>query len=255
MSDPSPKKAKTGEESYYKIIDGVKYDRSLLESVEAATVSGGQVGWFEAKGLWKEAEDGVKVTDIERATLEYAMQTYKFSEKAKNYLTVFLEAGTHKSYYKEIDGVKYDRALLEHAEMLAADGQLSWGDAKKLFEDGSDGQGLTGTEKDTFTYMLKTLKFTDKARQYTEAQLKLDKPTSYYKVIDGEKYDQALILEFEDAMIDGLVSEAEAKRIWVAAQDGKGVTDIEKATIGHMLKIGKFTDPAKKLLEENLGGA
>lgn len=245
------KKAKTGEESYYKIVDGVKYDRSLLESVEAFAADG-QVGYPEAKQLWKDAQDGQVVTDIEKATLQYAMETFKFTEKAKNYVTVYLEAGKHTSYYKVIDGVKYDRELLEHAEKAAADGQVSWRDAKQLFLDASDGRGLTGTEKDTFAYILKTLKHTDKARQYLEQQLAVPKPTSYYKIIDGVKYDHSLLLEFDDAVKDGTVSEAEAQRLWDAASDGKGVTDIEKATLQHVLKFGKFTDAAKTLLESKL---
>jgi len=251
MASPDAKKAKTGEESYYKVIDGVKYDRSLFESFEKFAADG-QLGYPEAKQLWSDAQDGKGLTDTEKATLEYGMKTYKVSEKARNYLTVYMTAGVHKSYYKVIDGKKYDRELLEEAQKAAADGQVSWREAKQLFLDASDGKGLTGTEKDTLEYALKTLKFTDKARAYLEGQLKLGKPTSYYKVIDGHKYDAALLLEFEDAAKDGLVSEAEANRLYEAAADGKGVTDIEKATLHHVLKSGKFTEGAKKFLEAKL---
>jgi len=145
VEEPEAKKTKT-EESYYKTIDGVKYDRGLLEAVEKF-VADGQVGYVEAKQLWQDAQDGKGVTDTERATLEYAMKTYKFSEKATNYLIAYMNAGTHKSLYKVIDGVKYDRQLLEAAEMAAADGQISWREAKQLLEDAQDGKGITGTEK------------------------------------------------------------------------------------------------------------
>merc|ERR1712032_1680192 len=101
-------------------------------------------------------------------------------------------------------------------------------------------------------YAMKNLKFTDKARSYLESQLKLDAPRSYYKTIDGVKYDHALLLEFEDAAKDGLISEAEAQRMWDAASDGKGVTDVEKVTLNYALKTFKFTDPAKQLLEGKL---
>lgn len=251
MAVPDAKRAKSGDESYYKVIDGEKYDRELLESIEKAAADG-QVGYPEAKKLWHEAEDGNGVTDTEKATLRYAMKTYKFSEKATHFLETYLNVGTHKSYYKTIDGVKYDRELLEHAQVFAADGQVSWKEAKQLFEDASDGKGITGTEKNTLEYVLKTLKFTDKARTYLEGQLKLDAPASYYKVIDGVKYDHALLLEIEDAAKDGQISEAEAQRLWDAAADGKGVTDIEKATLQYALKNVKFTDAAKALLEGKL---
>merc|ERR1712187_125244 len=240
-----------GGESYYKVIDGEKYDRALLESVEAFA-SDGQVGYPEAKQLWKEAEDGKGVTDIERATLEYAMKTYKFTEKATDFMNVYLSAGAHKSYYKVIDGVKYDRVLLEDAQKAAADGQISWTEAKQLFLDAQDGKGLTGTEKDTLEYVLKTLKFTEKARKYLEEQLKGPSPKSYYKIIGGVKYDNSLLLECEDAAKDGVVSEAEAQRLYEQACDGKGVTDIEEVTVKYALKNYKFTDGAKTFLEKTL---
>mmetsp|Transcript_138484 Transcript_138484/g.430636 ORF Transcript_138484/g.430636 Transcript_138484/m.430636 type:complete len:255 (-) Transcript_138484:110-874(-) len=248
--EPDSKKAKTGDESYYKVIDGVKYDRGLLESVEKFAADG-QVGYPEAKQLWDEAQDGQGVTDTEKATLEYAMKTYKFTDKATKFMKAFIGSG-HKSFYKVIDGVKYDRGLLEEAEQFAADGQISWTEAKTLFEDAKDGCGITGTEKTTLEYMLKTLKFTDKARAFLEAHLKTEAPKAYYKVIDGVKYDHALLLEVEDAAKDGQVSEAEAQRLWDSAADGKGVTDIERQTLKYALGHVKFTEPAKALLEGKL---
>mmetsp|Transcript_15626 Transcript_15626/g.49173 ORF Transcript_15626/g.49173 Transcript_15626/m.49173 type:complete len:258 (-) Transcript_15626:27-800(-) len=248
--EPDAKKAKTGEEGYYKVIDGVKYDRELLESIEKFAADG-QVGYPEAKKLWAEAQDGQGVTDVEKATLEYAMKTYKFTEKATKFLTVFLSTGK-KSFYKVIDGVKYDRALLEEAQRSEADGQISWREAKALFEDAKDGCGLTGTEKTTLEYVLKNLKFTDKARTFLESQLAGNAPKSYYKTIDGVKYDHVLLAEIEDSAKDGLVSEAEAKRLWDAASDGKGVTSIEQQTLKYALAQVKFTDPAKAFLEEKL---
>lgn len=249
--EPDAKRAKVGDESYYKVIEGVKYDRALLESVERFAADG-QVGYPEAKTLWQEAEDGKGVTDTEKATLKYAMETYKFTEKAAKYINTYLSVGTHKSYYQVVDGVKYDRELLEQAQLFAADGQVSWAEAKQLFLDASDGKGLTGTEKDTLEHAMKTLKFTDKARSYLEGQLKIDAPISYYKTIDGVKYDHALLLEAEDSAKDGQISEAEAQRLWDAAADGKGVTDIEKETLRYALKTLKFTDAAKVLLEGKL---
>jgi len=250
--EPETKKAKIEGESYYKVINGEKFDRALLESVEVFAADG-QVGYPEAKQLWREAEDGKGVTDIEKATLKYAMETYKFTEKAANFINTYLTTGVHKSYYKTIDGVKYDRALLEDAQKGAADGQISWKEAKQLFADAQDGKGLTGTEKNTLEYILKTLKFTDKARKYLEQQLEGPSPKSYYKIIDGIKYDHSLLLECEDAAKDGVVSEAEAQRLYEQACDGKGVTDIEEVTLKYALKNYKFTDGAKAFLANTLG--
>jgi len=249
--EPEAKKAKTEGESYYKVIDGVKYDRGLLDMVEKFAADG-QIGYPEAKKLWVEAEDGHKVTDIERATLKYATDNYKFTDKAANFLKVYMEAGTHSSYYKIIDGKKYDRGLFESAEKFAADGQISKAEAKALLEDAADGKGITGTEKDTLEYALEKLKFTAKAKAYMEGQLKTAEPKSYYKIIDGMKYDASLLLEVENLAKDGLISEAEAHRLWSDAEDGKGATDIEKATLKHALATTKFTDPAKAFLEGKL---
>ena len=152
--EPATKKAKTSE-TYYKVIDGNQYDRALLEAAEGFAADG-QVGYPEAKQLWKDAQDGNGVTDIEKATLEYAMKTYKFSEKAAKFMATYLAAGKHTSYFKVIKGVKYDRELLESAEKAAADGVVSWREAKQLLEDASDGKSITGTEKATLQYALDT---------------------------------------------------------------------------------------------------
>jgi len=247
--EPEAKKAKVDGESYYRVIDGVKYDRALLGSIESFAADG-QVGYPEAKKLWMDAEDGKGVTDVEKATIEYAIKTYKFTDKAKNFLQVYLTAGTFKSYYKVIDGVKYDRQLLEDAQKFAADGQISWTEAKQLFEDAKDGAGLTATEKDTLQYAMKTLKFTDKARKYLEKQF--SSPTSYYQVIDGKKYDRALLLECEEAMKDGVISEAEAKKLYASACDGSGVTEIEKLTLKYALSKFNFSKEGQTFLESSL---
>lgn len=252
MASPA-KVAKTGEEAYYKVIDGVKYDRTLLETIEESAKDG-QVSYVEVKKIWAEAQDGEKVTDIERATLQYGMKTYKFTAKAAKALNIYLEAGQHKSFYKVLQGVKYDRKLLEMADLSQADGQISVAEAKALFLEAHDGKGITGTERTTLEYISKEMKFTDKARQYFEEVIKLPDPTSYYKVIDGNKYDAGLLLEFEGYGKDGQVSLAEVERTWKAAQDGPGVTDIEKATMKYALNKdkSKFTDPAFKFLDEKL---
>jgi len=74
-----------------------------------------------------------------------------------------------------------------------------------------------------------------------------------YRSVGGKKFDHALLLEFEEAAKDGVISKAEAQRLWDVAQDGKGVTEIERATLKHALDSGLCTGPAKALLEEKLG--
>merc|ERR1712203_1022851 len=117
-----------------------------------------------------------------------------------------------------------------------------------------DGKGITGSERNTLEYISKNMKLTDKAREFFDEKIKLPDPTSYYKVIDGNKYDASLLLEIEDAARDGTISLAEAERIWKSAEDGPGVTETETATLQHAMANDKtkFTEPALKFLEEKL---
>eukprot|EP00409_Alexandrium_fundyense_P004983 CAMPEP_0185904082 /NCGR_PEP_ID=MMETSP0196C-20130402/3381_1 /TAXON_ID=2932 /ORGANISM="Alexandrium fundyense, Strain CCMP1719" /LENGTH=89 /DNA_ID=CAMNT_0028623301 /DNA_START=52 /DNA_END=321 /DNA_ORIENTATION=+ len=77
-----------------------------------------------------------------------------------------------KSYYKTIAGVKYDRELLEMAEKAAADGQVSVKEAQDLWKAAQDGRGVTKIERRTLEYVLKDVKFTDKAAEYLKGELK-----------------------------------------------------------------------------------
>merc|ERR1712032_1273841 len=101
-------------------------------------------------------------------------------------------------------------------------------------------------------YAMKTLKFTEKACKWLSRQLKLSEPTSYYKVIDGQKYDASLLSEVENIANNGEISEAEAKRLWEEADDGKGVSEMEKVTLKYALGKTKFSDRAKVFLNGRL---
>jgi len=155
------------------------------------------------------------------------------------------------SYYKTVKGVKYDRELLEMAEKAAADGQVSFDEAKQLWKSALDGSGVTKVEKRTLEYALKELKFTDKAAEYLNGELK-GMSQSYYKTVDGVKFDRELLEEAEAAVKDGQISVAEARALWESAMDGQGVTQIEKLTLEHVLKTMKCTKPAIEFLEKEL---
>lgn len=253
MAAESPaKKARTDAESYYKVIDGQKYDRKLLEEAEAFAKDG-QISYVEAKKLLRSAMDGEGITDIEEATLKHVLEKLQCSDKAKNFLKVMLDdKGT--SYYKQIDGKKYDRSLLDEAEAFAADGQISHGEVTSLLEHAEDGPGITECEKETLKYILGKFKFTDKARAKIEAALGLKpKKPSYYKQIAGVKYDRALLEDAEAKAKDGQISYQDAKELLEEAKDGKGLTPTEIATLQYTLKNIKYTDKARKWLTEELG--
>merc|ERR1719235_296018 len=137
MASPA-KKARTG--GYYKTIDGQKYDKGLLEEAEALHKDG-LISIVDAKTLLRSALDGPGVTEVEAATLKYVMVTMNCSWQAKKFLKEMLtpaEGHTYTSYYKVIDGKKYDRSLLEEAAVFAADGQISFGEVNTLLEHAKD---------------------------------------------------------------------------------------------------------------------
>ena len=79
------------------------------------------------------------------------------------------------SYYKEIDGKKYDKALLESADELiegAGDGRLSKADADLLLEKVKDGGSYTDIEKDTVKYIRENYKWTDAGDEHFRTEIR-----------------------------------------------------------------------------------
>ncbi len=73
-----------GDASYYKEIDGKKYDRGLLEAAEKAVAGqgDGRISKADAENLLKLVMDGNRYTDIEKETMEYIRQHFKWTEEA-----------------------------------------------------------------------------------------------------------------------------------------------------------------------------
>ncbi len=70
--------------SYYKIINGKRYDRSLLEYAEELTVGtgDGRISKEDAEALANQVKDGWQVTLIERRTLNYIIDHYRWTKRA-----------------------------------------------------------------------------------------------------------------------------------------------------------------------------
>ena len=75
--------------SYYKVINGNKYDRGMIEIVEeaAAGQEDGRISIDGAKKLYEAIIDGNKITQIEQKSLAYIKENYKFTEAAEEWLT------------------------------------------------------------------------------------------------------------------------------------------------------------------------
>ncbi|WP_036095583.1 OmpA family protein [Leptospira weilii] len=71
-------------ENYYVTIQGRKYDRELIELAQEC-ISGkrdGRISVNDAKHLLKAVQDNGSYTDIEKDTIEYIRENYKFTEKS-----------------------------------------------------------------------------------------------------------------------------------------------------------------------------
>ncbi|MBX2873482.1 MAG: hypothetical protein KTR30_15320 [Saprospiraceae bacterium] len=107
------------------------------------------------------------------------------------------------SFYKIIDGQRYDRKVLELAEELIqgqGDGRISRDDATQLLESVQDGRGITETENRSLFYILENYKFTDSAKEWLSGSLSVNAPielTARISNIIEDEYDmQRLSLEY-----------------------------------------------------------
>ena len=79
------------------------------------------------------------------------------------------------SYYKEIDGNKYDRALLEAADKVVegtGDGRISKADAEVLLKAVKDGDNYTDIEKASVKYVRDNYKWTDAADEWFRTEVR-----------------------------------------------------------------------------------
>lgn len=169
------------------------------------------------------------------------------------------------SYYVTIDGKRYDRKALEAAERLqqSGTGKITKAKAKELAKamasDGTfSGPVVTRTEVATANKIRKEAKFTSAGRRELNERVPktLDKPSSYYKQIDGKKYDRAA-LELAEASQkrprDGRISAADAGKIAGALKDGtfKGpaLTETELRTADRIRGTGNFTPKGRKVFD------
>jgi len=93
-----------------------------------------------------------------------------------------------KNYYKTIQGVRYDRALLEVAEDRIngqRDGRISKKDAEEIVESSKDGGRITETELRTLRYISENYHFTSKASAWFAGKL-----PEIVQAVDPDQFDQ-----------------------------------------------------------------
>lgn len=115
------------------------------------------------------------------------------------------------SYYRVIDGIKYDRQLMEAAAKLtdgAGDGRISHDDAQKLLKIAEDGGQITQIERRTLDYLLESLNWTDKARDWFKESLQIEEEAP---ILSAEALRKILRLEFEVPNLSVTIDEKEAQ--------------------------------------------
>ncbi|CAJ1352672.1 unnamed protein product [Effrenium voratum] len=165
MASPGSASKRQRTSEYYRVIDGVKYDRSLLTAAEQFAEMG-QITLIEAMELWKEAMDGNRVTPTERQTLKYVLAQFSFTEKARNFLEQQLRNA--RSYYRTINGVKYDRALLDRAESYPE--AVTQQQAMELWHHAIDAERLSECGQRSLRYVLRHVKVTGGAKKLLETK-------------------------------------------------------------------------------------
>lgn len=170
------------------------------------------------------------------------------------------------TYYKTINGKRYDRSLLEKAIELTngrGDGRISLEDAQVLFESTKDKGLITTTEVRSLRYILDHFNITDKAHEWMWAQLRLQTPTqrsvasilqeifglhemkwvvddkvveAHAETYDGETAFPVALREIMDEFINGMESSSSLRDIvslefGVDLDDQSNITDKVKEVI------------------------
>ena len=120
--------------------------------------------------------------------------------------------------------------------------------SNKIIECIEDVTAITVSEKNSIEYILNTYFCSYEAIENLRKYIK----TSYYQVIEGERYDRSLLL-LSDILVkgqgDGRISEEDMKKLVESALDGNRITDCEKKTLKFISKQYNTTDNAKTYLQ------
>ncbi len=80
------------------------------------------------------------------------------------------------SYYRIINGKKYDKELLDITEKLVkgqGDGQISVADAQQILEKVKDGNAYTEIEKETVSFIRDHFKWTNAADNWFRKEIRI----------------------------------------------------------------------------------
>lgn len=123
-------------ENYYVTIKGRKYDRELIKLAEEFT-SGkrdGRISVNDAKQLLKAVKDNNSYTDIEKHTIEYIRENYKFTEKSDEWFRTEIRKWAAKKVQeaKKKGTSSPDSIVVDENEAPDANFPSSWSDDKGI---------------------------------------------------------------------------------------------------------------------------
>lgn len=197
--DPVPeestpgKAAVTSGSSYYETVDGMSCDREIIDACRTAVAGcgDGRVSVEDAKKVFVKVADGGRETAVERWTMRFCMQEFKWTEAAHDWIVEELkkvpQEGTEADepaakkpktdgggYYEVIDGFKCDRGIVDACREAMGgqgDGRVSKEDAEKVWAKAMDAGKVTDAEKWTLRYCLSSFNWTRAAHDWLLEQL------------------------------------------------------------------------------------
>jgi hypothetical protein len=247
--------------SNYQTIQGKKYDRGMITVVVNATQDKEKLDVEDCKKLLVEIVDGNVYTDIEKATMKYIRENYKFEPEAdqwiRNKIARFaaIKSNKEKDHKAENKKEEKEQKLLcscnepdDGTLQICCDSQLAgcynWYHVR-----------CVGVDKDNIPDVWFCDNCNKKAKKTPRGKKAAAKKDSYYKQIDNKKYDKGM-LDAADAATsgkgDGRVSIADAKTIFQEAVDGDRITECEYETLDYIKKTYQWTDKALAWLDKAL---
>jgi len=242
----------TKAKSSYQTIGGKKYDRGMISAVDKATEDKDKINIDDCKKLFVEVIDGDKYTQIEKDTMKYIRENYKFENDADQWIrraiASWAATKAHKDQKKEeTRDLKCSCNLPDEGLMVECDARLAgcytWYHAKCV--------GFENKDSVPEVWFCDSCK--KKGKKTGRGKKEKPKKESYYKQIDNKKYDKGM-LDAADAGVsgkgDGRISIGDAKVIFKEAVDGDKITECEYDTLEYIKKNYTWTGPATTWLEK-----
>ncbi|QDK25155.1 OmpA family protein [Leptospira weilii] len=115
--------------NYYVTIKGRKYDRELIKLAEEFTSGkrNAKISVSNAKQLLKAVKDNNSYTDIEKHTIEYIRENYKFTEKADEWFRTEIRKWTAEKVQETKKEGAEESIVIDEEEAPSENFPSSWG--------------------------------------------------------------------------------------------------------------------------------